>query len=139
MITGPPDSGCLNILTSVPQMPATSILRSALSSSICGIGKSRSSNLPAPTFTEARTFSTDLLLPKRSKLSPTATSLQTPPPAVGWRRLGIAYSYSRSAQHSVSAPPGETARRAQIREAARCCAHQIAVALGEDAFGIRRG
>src|ERR1700721_791450 len=59
MMTGPPDRGCGNILTSVPQMPATSIFRSALSSSISGIGKSRSSSLPGPTFTEASTFSTD--------------------------------------------------------------------------------
>src|ERR1700727_2758268 len=62
MMTGPPDRGCGNILTSVPQIPATSIFRSALSSSICGIGKSRISSFPGPTFTEASTFSTAMLL-----------------------------------------------------------------------------
>src|SRR6185437_11939789 len=62
MITGPPESGCLNIFTSVPQMPATAIFMRALSSSICGIGNSRTSNLPAPIFTEARTFSTVVYL-----------------------------------------------------------------------------
>src|ERR1700722_12716581 len=66
MMTGPPDRGCGNILTSVPQTPATSIFRSALSSSICGIGKSRISSFPGPTFTEASTFSTNALLAIRS-------------------------------------------------------------------------
>src|SRR5215469_6061296 len=62
MITGPPESGCLNIFTSVPQIPATAIFMRALSSSSCGSGNSRTSNLPAPIFTEARTFSTIVYL-----------------------------------------------------------------------------
>ena len=58
MITGAPLSGCLNIFTSVPQIPATSIRSSALSSEISGIANSRTSIVLGPTFTAAATFST---------------------------------------------------------------------------------
>ena len=59
MITGVlSEGGVLYIFTSVPQMPATSILTSALSSGISGMGKSRICVLLGPTLTAASTFST---------------------------------------------------------------------------------
>src|SRR5437870_3595118 len=57
MMTGPPVRGCLYILTSVPQMPATSIFIRAPSSGISGMGNSRISVLLGPTLTAASTFS----------------------------------------------------------------------------------
>src|ERR1041385_2080349 len=57
MITGAFEGGVLYILTSVPQMPATSIFINAASSAMSGIGNSRISVLPEPTRTAARTFS----------------------------------------------------------------------------------
>src|SRR5258708_16973644 len=58
MITGVFDGGVLYSLTSVPQIPATSIFMSALSSGISGMGNSRISVLPGPVLTAASTFST---------------------------------------------------------------------------------
>ena len=57
MITGLLDGGCLYSLTSVPQMPATSIFIRAPSSGMSGIGYSRISVLLGPTRTAASTFS----------------------------------------------------------------------------------
>jgi hypothetical protein len=57
MITGPPATDCLYILTSVPQMPVTSVFISAPSSGMSGIGNSRISVLLGPTFTADSTFS----------------------------------------------------------------------------------
>src|SRR6266446_3783301 len=56
MITGELAGGVLYILTSVPQIPATSIFSKAPSSGISGIGNSRSSVVLVPTRTAARTF-----------------------------------------------------------------------------------
>src|SRR3977135_4724854 len=50
--------GVLYSLTSVPQMPATSIFIKAASSGMSGMGYSRISVLLGPTLTAARTFST---------------------------------------------------------------------------------
>jgi hypothetical protein len=58
MITGLLVGGVLYNLTSVPQMPATSIFIRALSSGMSGIGYSRISVLLGPVRTAARTFST---------------------------------------------------------------------------------
>src|SRR5258706_12019231 len=58
MITGLFDGGFLYSWTSVPQIPATSIFMSALSSGISGMGNSRISVLPGPVLTAASTFST---------------------------------------------------------------------------------
>ncbi len=58
MITGRRGGGCAYSLTSVPQMPATSIFSSALSSGTSGIGYSRNSVLLGPVLTAACTFST---------------------------------------------------------------------------------
>src|SRR2546428_12374026 len=58
MITGAFVGGVLYSLTSVPQIPATSIFNSALSSGISGIGYSRNSVLLGPVLTAASTFST---------------------------------------------------------------------------------
>src|SRR5207249_1310214 len=58
MITGALDGGDLYSFTSVPQIPATSIFMSALSSGISGMGNSRISVRLGPTLTAANTFST---------------------------------------------------------------------------------
>src|SRR6266481_1596550 len=58
MITGAFDGGVLYSLTSVPQMPATSIFIKAASSGTSGIGYSRISVLLGPTLTAASTRST---------------------------------------------------------------------------------
>jgi len=57
MITGSAIAGFEYIFTSVPQMPATSILRSAPSAGISGIGNSRSSVVRGAVRTAARTVS----------------------------------------------------------------------------------
>jgi hypothetical protein len=57
MITGALEGGSRYNLTSVPQIPATSIFSKALSGGISGIGNSRISVLPGPTLTAASTFS----------------------------------------------------------------------------------
>ena len=57
MITGSANGGLAYILTSVPQMPATSTLSSAASSATSGIGSSRSSVVPGPVRTAASTCS----------------------------------------------------------------------------------
>src|SRR4029077_12498767 len=57
MITGALEGGVAYILTSVPQIPPTSILSRALSCGISGMGKSRISVLLGPTLTAASTFS----------------------------------------------------------------------------------
>src|SRR5215218_8823052 len=57
MITGASITGLAYILTSVPQIPATSIFSSAPSSGITGIGNSRSSVLLGPVLTAASTRS----------------------------------------------------------------------------------
>src|SRR5438105_3305133 len=57
MITGPLEGGFSYILTSVPQIPPTSIFSRALSCGISGMGKSRISVLLGPTLTAARTLS----------------------------------------------------------------------------------
>src|SRR5262245_7333166 len=63
MMTGVLDGGVLYILTSVPQIPPTSIFSNAASSGISGIGYSRISVLLGPTLTAATTFSaTNVLL-----------------------------------------------------------------------------
>src|SRR5438105_2951779 len=58
MMTGTWEGGVSYILTSVPQMPPTSILSKALSSVTSGMGKSRISVLLGPTLTAANTLST---------------------------------------------------------------------------------
>src|ERR1044072_8001166 len=58
MMGGALEGGVLNSLTSVPQMPATSIFIKAASSGISGIGYSRISVLLGPTLTAASTRST---------------------------------------------------------------------------------
>src|SRR5438876_7703759 len=58
MITGVLDGGVLYSFTSVPQIPATSIFMSALSSGMSGMGNSRISVLPGPVLTAANTLST---------------------------------------------------------------------------------
>jgi hypothetical protein len=62
MITGVFEGGVLYSLTSVPQIPATSILMSALSSGMSGMGNSRISVLLGPVLTAASTFSTAAFL-----------------------------------------------------------------------------
>ena len=57
MITGASITGRAYIFTSVPQIPATSTLRSAPSSGSSGFGNSRSSVLPGPILTAASTRS----------------------------------------------------------------------------------
>src|SRR5438132_12702654 len=57
MMVGLLFGGCAYSLTSVPQMPATSIFISALSAGISGIGYSRISVLPGAVRTAASTFS----------------------------------------------------------------------------------
>src|SRR5438094_6902904 len=57
MMTGIGEGGVLYILTSVPQIPATSTCNKALSSGISGIGNSRISVLLGAILTAARTFS----------------------------------------------------------------------------------
>ncbi len=76
MITGVlSEGGVLYIFTSVPQMPATSILTSALSSGISGMGKSRICVLLGPTLTAANTVST-----RRSSVPKRISSLRVPHP-----------------------------------------------------------
>src|SRR5215467_6485388 len=58
MMTGALVGGVLYSLTSVPQMPATSIFIKAASSGTSGIGYSRISVLLGPTLTDASTRST---------------------------------------------------------------------------------
>src|SRR3954470_20411239 len=60
MMTGAGVGGVLYSLTSVPQIPATSIFISALSSGMSGIGYSRNSVLLGPVLTAAITFSTEI-------------------------------------------------------------------------------
>src|SRR5438132_10021950 len=69
MITGVFDGGVLYSFTSVPQMPATSIFMSALSSGMSGIGNSRISVRPGATRTAANTFSTLDLSSRASRLA----------------------------------------------------------------------
>src|SRR5437588_11134573 len=57
MITGALEGGFSYILTSVPQIPPTSIFSRALSCGISGMGKSRTSVLLGPTLTAASTLS----------------------------------------------------------------------------------
>jgi hypothetical protein len=57
MITGALEGGVLYSLTSVPQMPATSIFISALSSAMSGIGYLRISVRLGPVRTAASTCS----------------------------------------------------------------------------------
>src|SRR5919198_4436747 len=57
MITGAWITGCAYIFTSVPQIPATSIFRSAPSSGMSGIGNSRSSVVRGAVRTAASTVS----------------------------------------------------------------------------------
>ena len=57
MITGAVITGFAYIFTSVPQMPATSTLRSAPSAGRSGIGNSRSSVVRAAVRTAASTVS----------------------------------------------------------------------------------
>src|SRR5262245_18531760 len=61
MMTGESDGGFLYIRTSVPQMPATSILSRPPSSGTSGIGNSRNSIRLGPVRTAASTFSMALL------------------------------------------------------------------------------
>jgi hypothetical protein len=68
-MTGAAEGGLLYIFTSVPQMPATSIFISALSSDISGIGNSRISVLLEPVRTAANTFSTILIPPAKNRTS----------------------------------------------------------------------
>ena len=74
MITGASITGCAYIFTSVPQMPATSIFRSAPSSGMSGIGNSRSSVLPGPVLTAATTRSAITLNPIQRLKTVTRTS-----------------------------------------------------------------
>src|SRR3954471_4477465 len=68
MITGRSITGLAYIFTSVPQMPATSILRRAPSSGMSGSGNSRSSVLLGPVRTAASTRSAiTLTLAERSE------------------------------------------------------------------------
>src|SRR5262249_19710207 len=62
------DGGVLYILTSVPQIPATSIFIKAPSSGISGIGNSRISVRPGPTLTAATTFSIEWYPPPRARI-----------------------------------------------------------------------
>src|SRR5215204_4639016 len=57
MMVGLSVGGCAYSLTSVPQMPPTSIFSSALSDGTSGIGYSRISVLLGPVLTAASTFS----------------------------------------------------------------------------------
>ena len=77
MITGVlSEGGVLYIFTSVPQMPATSILTSALSSGISGMGKSRICVLLGPTLTAANTrLHPSLLRPQTANQIPTCVIL----------------------------------------------------------------
>src|SRR5258705_13590003 len=61
MIVGAGVGGCAYSLTSVPQIPATSIFIKAASSGISGMGNSRISVLLGPVLTAACTFSTGYL------------------------------------------------------------------------------
>ncbi len=62
MITGSSIVGLRYSLTSVPQIPATSIFSSAASSAMSGIGNSRSSVVPGAVRTAASTCSAMALL-----------------------------------------------------------------------------
>src|ERR1700742_3019622 len=62
MMTGSSNGGFAYILTSVPQMPATSTLSRAASSDSSGIGSSLSSVVLGATRTAARTLSAICLL-----------------------------------------------------------------------------
>src|SRR5213594_4347798 len=68
MITGALEGGVSYILTSVPQIPATSIFIKALSFRMSGIGNSRISILPGPTRTAAKTFSIAWFPPPRARI-----------------------------------------------------------------------
>src|SRR5947199_6630784 len=87
MITGAADGGVLYSLTSVPQMPATSIFISALSAGISGIGNSRISVLLGPVLTAASTLSTimsEFLMLAPAKKS--ATRLESASRVKAWTR-----------------------------------------------------
>src|SRR5258708_796293 len=62
MITGALEGGSRYSLTSVPQIPATSIFNKALSGGISGMGNSRISVLLGATLTAASTLSTVVFL-----------------------------------------------------------------------------
>ena len=62
MITGALEGGSRYSLTSVPQIPATSIFNKAPSCGISGMGNSRISVLPGATLTAANTLSTLVFL-----------------------------------------------------------------------------
>src|SRR5260370_18804255 len=61
-IQGAGQGGSRYSLTSVPQIPATSIFSKALSGGISGMGNSRISVLPGATLTAASTLSTVVFL-----------------------------------------------------------------------------
>src|SRR5215470_11799403 len=78
MITGVLDGGDLYSLTSVPQMPATSIFIRASSSGTSGIGNSRNSVLLGPVLMAARTFSTTRVSNERLCLDVVSTLERIP-------------------------------------------------------------
>src|SRR5688572_24595066 len=79
MITGVFDGGVLYSLTSVPQIPATSIFTSALSSGTSGIGYYRNSVLLGPVLTAACTFSTTAITSNSRRLHDLFSHALRPP------------------------------------------------------------
>src|SRR5690606_24604185 len=125
MMTGPPvRSGSLYILTSVPQMPASSTFMRAPSTGISGMGNSCSSVCFGPTLTAALTVST---------LVPSSVSA-----------FDDAWAVDRFMIVSTSGDAGgltasrQAARLVQIGKTARRSAHQEAVALVDHALRIGR-
>src|SRR6266852_5485025 len=95
MITGVLDGGVLYNLTSVPQIPATSIFMSALSSGISGMGNSRISVRLGPVLTAANTFSTCVPPINDRRLAFSHAPRAPSNPRDRFRRTGRQFRYHR--------------------------------------------